>query len=88
MTRLTLHIPAMGSSHCANIVERTLRRIDGVRQINTDAVARTVAIEYNEAQVQPAQLKAALAEEDYPAAELSQPNPLAPATTCDGCCCH
>ncbi|MFQ3786722.1 heavy metal translocating P-type ATPase [Halomonas sp. A29] len=44
-SRIALTVPGMGSDHCAGIVRKTLERLDGVGEIQTNIASHRVSIE-------------------------------------------
>lgn len=68
MTRVVLNVPGISCGHCAKTVTEALTPIDGVRGVTVDVPTRRVQVEYDEAVANLEQMKAALAEEDYPVA--------------------
>jgi copper chaperone len=62
---LELTLPDMTCGHCVAAITRTVQQLDPAARVQTDLATRRVQIESS----QPAEaLKAALAEEGYPAA--------------------
>jgi copper chaperone len=68
MKTTRLKVDGMSCGHCRETVEKTLRNQTGVRSATVDLDAATAEVEYEEREVAPEQLIAAVTAEGYPAA--------------------
>jgi copper chaperone len=68
MTTTRLKVSGMSCGHCRETVERTLKNQSGVRSAHVDLDGASAEVEYDESQVAPEQLIAAVSAEGYPAA--------------------
>ena len=67
MKTTRLKISGMTCGHCAQAVEKALRNQSGVRNASVQLEAGAAEVEYEEGEVAPEQLMAAIAEEGYSA---------------------
>ena len=67
MKTTTLKVSGMTCGHCAQIVEKALRDQAGVRNASVQLEAGAAEVEYEERDVAPEQLIAAIEEEGYEA---------------------
>jgi copper chaperone CopZ len=67
MKTTRLQISGMTCGHCAQTVEKALRNQTGVRNASVQLDAGAAEVEYEEREVAPEQLIAAVAEEGYAA---------------------
>jgi copper ion binding protein len=65
MTTETLSVPDISCDHCQRTIEAALGRLPGVRAATVDVAAKTVQLTYDEAAVDPATIRTALADEGY-----------------------
>jgi len=65
--RINLSLFGMHCSSCANIIERSLKKVPGVKQANVNFAAEKAAVIYDASLVQPAILMAAVAKAGYKA---------------------
>jgi copper chaperone len=90
MSQVTFHVPSISCGHCARTIRAALGEVAGVQQVDVDIDAKQVAVVYVPTAISEAQMKAVLAEADYPVAEpnVEQPDELALTTvgTSCGCC--
>lgn len=42
-----LHVPGMGSDHCAGIIATSLRRVPGVSDVHANIASHKVRVEYD-----------------------------------------
>jgi copper chaperone len=68
MTRIILNVPDISCEHCERTITNALTPVAGVRGVSVDIPARQVRVDYDEAQVNPDQMKQLLEAEDYPVA--------------------
>lgn len=68
MKTIRLKVSGMTCGHCVESVEKALRNKNGVRNATVHLEAGAAEVEYEEAQVAPEQLVAAVEEEGYSAA--------------------
>lgn len=68
MTTTRLKVSGMTCGHCVQSVEKALRNQSGVRSATVHLESGTAEVEYEESQVVPEQLIAAVEEEGYNAA--------------------
>jgi copper chaperone CopZ len=68
MTTTRLKISGMSCGHCAQTVEKALRNRTGVRDATVHLDSGTAEVQYDEHDVVPEQLIAAVVEEGYAAA--------------------
>ena len=66
MATLDLVAPDISCAHCQRTIEGDLGKLDGVRQVTVSVPEKAVRIEYDPAAVDPAALRAQLAESGYP----------------------
>ena len=66
MASVVLNVPDISCEHCQTTITSALTPVDGVHGVNVDIPTRQVTVEYDEAAVVVDDLKAILAEEDYP----------------------
>jgi len=67
MTKETFHIPNISCGHCTGTIERELKELDGIQDVQSDIQAKTVTVQY-EAPLDKAKILATLKEINYPAA--------------------
>ncbi|HUH08467.1 MAG TPA: cation transporter [Egibacteraceae bacterium] len=65
MTTETMAVPEIHCGHCKSSIESALQPIPGVRRADVDVTARTVTVEYDDAQTARDQLVAAIEEQGY-----------------------
>lgn len=70
MATVMLHVPDISCEHCAQVITRALRPLDGVREVVVDIPAKRVRVTFDEAQVDVERMKQVLQEEDYPVASV------------------
>ena len=71
MTTVVLNVPDITCNHCERTITGALTPIEGVHSVAVDIPARQVQVEYDPSRVDLEQVKATLAEEDYPVASTS-----------------
>jgi len=67
MEKETFHIPNISCGHCTGTIERELRELDGIKDVEGDIQAKTVVVRF-EAPVDREKILATLKEINYPAA--------------------
>jgi copper chaperone len=65
MTTTTISVPGIHCEHCKHSIESALAPLPGVRSARVDVNARTVTVEADQADVDRAQLVAAIEEQGY-----------------------
>ncbi|HLG72931.1 MAG TPA: heavy-metal-associated domain-containing protein [Chloroflexota bacterium] len=70
MTQATLSVPNISCEHCEHTIKETLGALSGVGDVAVSIPEKTVSLQYDDAVVQMDDIKAALAEEEYPVEEL------------------
>ncbi|MEL7968165.1 copper ion binding protein [Vreelandella neptunia] len=71
---ITLTVPGMGSDHCAGIVRKTLERLDGVGDIQTNIANHHVSVTIEEGEPKGDTLKEAVEGAGYDVAAVSGGN--------------
>jgi copper chaperone CopZ len=66
MSTLQVTAPDISCDNCRRNIEQDLSRQPGVRAVVVDIAARTVAIDYDEGETDPARLREALVDGGYP----------------------
>jgi copper chaperone len=66
MTSVTLNVPDISCEHCERAITGALQPVEGIRNVQVDIPAKTVRVDYDEAQVNIEKMKELLQEEDYP----------------------
>jgi copper chaperone len=72
MKTTRLKVSGMTCGHCVTAVEKALRNQPGVRNASVDLNGAAAEVEYDEGEVAPEQLIAAVSEEGYPATIAGQ----------------
>ena len=67
MSTATYNIPAIHCGHCTHTIELELRELEGVESVKADLASKVVTVTYGPP-ADDAQLRALLAEIEYPAA--------------------
>ncbi|MDM5187083.1 copper chaperone CopZ [Bacillus sp. DX4.1] len=62
---VTLNVQGMTCNHCKMAVTNTLQELAGVKNVEVELQAGTVAVEYDEKMVKVEQLKDAIEEQGY-----------------------
>jgi len=70
MTTKTLSVPDISCEHCERAIKEALEPIAGVQLVDVDIPAKKVRVDYDEARVTIARIKAAVEEEEYPVAAV------------------
>jgi copper chaperone len=70
MARVTLGVPDIDCEHCEHTITSALTPVAGVRSVKVDIPGKEVLLDYDEAALTVDQVKAILAEEDYPVASV------------------
>lgn len=71
MATVVLTVPDISCEHCVRTVSETLGALEGVEQITADVTTKQVRVEYDEASASIAEMRDALAEEEYPVASVA-----------------
>jgi copper chaperone CopZ len=66
MSKVVLDVPEISCAHCAQAIAQALRPQPGVQEVRVDVPTQKVHLEFDESQLSLEQVKAILAEEDYP----------------------
>ena len=70
--KLLLHVKGMSSLHCAGIVERTLRKMDGVKKVEVNFSVEKAAVEFDPALADYERIKLAVENAGYEASMLQE----------------
>ncbi len=70
---IVMTVPDMGSTHCAGLVSTSLRRVDGVEDVQTNCTNHRVQVWYDRARTDPASLKKVVEQAGYPVSEVLEP---------------
>lgn len=89
MSEVEFNVPSISCSHCVRTIRAALSEVAGVQQVDVDIDTQKVAIVYDPAAVGEEEMKAVLAEADYPVAEsgAGQPDELVLNAEGAGCSC-
>ncbi len=68
METTTLTAPAISCEHCQHAIEGAVGALPGVQSVHVEIPAKTVAINYDPAQISRGQIEAVLDDEGYPVA--------------------
>lgn len=68
MSQKTVSVPNISCGHCVMTIERELSELEGVASVKADQEARTVAVEWNEGEIDWGRVAALLDEIGFPAA--------------------
>jgi copper chaperone len=68
MSKATLNVPDISCGHCEATITKALNGRPGVHSVQVDIPGRKVLLDYDESQLNLDQVRAVLAEEDYPVA--------------------
>jgi copper chaperone len=71
MATTVLTVPDISCEHCVRSVTNALTPVDGVQDVQIDIPTKQVTVAYDNAKVDVEQMKAILAEEDYPVASVA-----------------
>lgn len=72
MAHVTLTVPDISCGHCESTITKALDGQPGVRSVRVEIPAKQVHLDYDPGQLSLEQVKALLAEEDYPVESTSQ----------------
>lgn len=67
----TLIVPGMGSDHCANLINTTLRRVAGVTEVKTNIAAHKVSVVFDRERTSADSLREAVEKAGYDVARVS-----------------
>ena len=70
MTTKVLSVPDISCEHCERAIKGALEPLPGVQLVNVDIPAKTVRVQFDEAQVDVAKIKQAVEDEEYPVASV------------------
>ncbi len=70
MATTILSVPDISCEHCERTITGALQPVAGIKTVRVDIPARQVSVDYDPAAVDVEQMKAILAEEDYPVASV------------------
>lgn len=87
MSQTIFNVPSISCGHCVRTIRAALGEVAGVQQVNVDIDTKQVAVVYNPATVGEAEMKAALAEADYPVVEAGAERAEELALVADGASC-
>jgi copper chaperone len=65
MKNITLNVEGMSCSHCVNAVTNAVTALAGVSGVNVDLAAKTVTVDFDEAEVSLDSIKEAIEDEGY-----------------------
>lgn len=65
MKNITLNVEGMSCSHCVNAVTKAVTALAGVDGVNVDLAAKTVTVDFDEAEVSLDSIKEAIEDEGY-----------------------
>ena len=71
MEQVELSVTGMTCTGCENRIERTLKALDGIRQVNADHQAGTVTVMLDEAQSDEAAVRARIEHAGYEVGEAA-----------------
>lgn len=66
MSNVILDVPEISCEHCSQAITKALQPQEGVRSVSVDIPTQKVHLEYDEGTITLDQVKAILAEEEYP----------------------
>jgi copper chaperone CopZ len=69
MSQAVFNVPSISCGHCVRTIRTALSEVAGIQQVNVDIDTKQVAVVYDPAAVNEVEMKAILAEADYPVAE-------------------
>ena len=70
MTRKVLSVPDISCDHCERAIVGAVTPISGVASVTVDIPGKLVTVDYDEAKVSLARIKAAVEAEDYAVASV------------------
>ncbi len=70
MKKVVISVGGMGCAACSAAVEKSLRRLNAVSNVNVNLITGKVAIDYDDASVRTADIKAAIASAGYTPGEI------------------
>ncbi len=80
MATTILSVPDISCEHCERTILGALQPVAGIQTVHVDIPARQVRVDYDPAAIDVQQMKAVLAEEDYPVADAGSEYAMAEAT--------
>ena len=87
MSQATFNVPSISCGHCVRTIRTALGGVTGVQQVAVNIDIKQVEVIYDPATVSEAQMKATLAEVDYPVIEAGAEQPEEFALVADGASC-
>ena len=87
MSQAAFNVPSISCSHCVRTIRTALGEGRGVQQVTVDIDTKQVEVIYDPATVSEAEMKATLAEVDYPVVEAGAEQPEELALVADGASC-
>ena len=72
MEKTILSVPDISCGHCALLIVKALRPIEGVRDVKVSIPSKRIEVEYDEGLVTVERMAEALAEQDYPVASAEE----------------
>src|SRR5690606_30590175 len=69
-SRVSLIVPGMGSDHCAGLVSASIRRLDGIRSIETRIAGHRVEVDFDPAATGPEAIRSAVERAGYDVDEV------------------
>jgi copper chaperone len=87
MSQATFNVPSISCGHCVRTIRTALGEVEGVQQVAVDIDTKQVEVIYDPATVSEAQMKATLAEADYPVIEAGAEQMEELAFVADGASC-
>jgi copper chaperone CopZ len=77
MSQIILEVPDISCDHCVHTVTQALQGEPGVQGVQVDLPGKLVQLDYDEATLDLAHIRAVLDEEGYPVAGTHAPDPNA-----------
>lgn len=74
-TTVLLTVPGMGSDHCAGLVSTSIRRLDGVSQIETNIARHRVTVRFDPTRLQPEAIRSAVERAGYDVDSVGDDHP-------------
>ncbi|MBI3973066.1 MAG: heavy-metal-associated domain-containing protein [Chloroflexi bacterium] len=71
MSKVVLDVPEISCAHCSQAITQALQPQAGVEKVRVDVPSRKVYLDYDENTISIDKVKALLAEEEYPVANIS-----------------
>jgi len=74
-TTVLLTVPGMGSDHCAGLVSTSIRRLDGVAQVETNIARHRVTVRFDATRLRPEAIRSAVERAGYDVDSVSDDHP-------------